>query len=413
MTYSLFEAVGIEIEYMIVDRNSLSVMPLAEKLLTLPDGSIKNEIERGAINWSNELVAHVIEFKLSEPVSGFEGLASQFQEQVNAVNEKLVNYGAMLLPGGMHPFMNPDTDTVLWPYGDRSIYNAYDRIFGCKGHGWSNLQSVHINLPFSSDNEFARLHSAIRLVLPLIPAIAASSPMIEGRLTGFSDTRLNVYRFNQSRIPSIAGMIIPEPVFSEAEYRDRILAAMYKDITPYDPERILRDEWLNSRGAIARFDRNAIEIRLVDTQECPEADISISAFVFYLVKAIVEEKFIPFSGYMNFETERLADILFRCIEKGGDAVIEDSGFLSLFGITRDKARAVDLLIEIFRKLEPEFTELEPFSESLEMILSHNLSSRIISCLGKNPDEKAVHETWLKLSGCLCNGSLFRQEFRYS
>ncbi len=73
----------------------------------------------------------------------------------------------------------------------------------------------------------------------------------------------------------------------------------------------------------------------------------------------------------------------------------------------DKARAGDLLIEIFRKLEPEFTELEPFSQSLEIILSQNLSSRIISCLGKNPDEKAVHETWLKLSGCLGNGSLFR------
>jgi len=406
MTYSIFEAVGIEIEYMIVDRDSLSVRPLAEKLLILPDGAIENEIEMGVINWSNELVSHVIEFKLASPVSTFGGLSEEFQKHVDIVNERLEEFNAMLLPGGIHPLMNPYTDTVLWPYGDKTIYNAYDRIFGCKGHGWSNLQSVHINLPFKGDEEFARLHSAIRLVLPLIPAISASSPVMEGRLTGFSDTRLNVYRHNQAKIPSIAGMIIPEPVFSESEYRDKILASMYKDIASYDPEEILQDEWLNSRGAIARFDRNTIEIRLIDTQECPKADISICAFVFYLVKAMAEERYAPFSRYKDFATERLADILFRCIEKGGDALIEDSGFLSLFGIDSGKVRAGDIIMEIYRKLSSECVELSPFQSSLGVILKKNLSSRIISSLGDDPGEKAIIDTWFRLSESLHKGVLF-------
>lgn len=406
MTFSIFEAVGIEIEYMIVDRDSLSVKPLAEKLLTLPDGSIENEIDMGDISWSNELVSHVIEFKVSEPVSSFEGLFEKFQEQVNTVNSRLEKFGAMLLPGGMHPFMNPDVDTVLWPYGDKTIYNAYDRIFGCKGHGWANLQSVHMNLPFKGDEEFARLHSAIRIALPLIPAISASSPVMEGKLTGLSDTRLNVYRHNQSKIPSIAGMIIPEPVFSESEYRDKILATMYKDILSYDPEEILQDEWLNSRGAIARFDRNTIEIRLIDTQECPNADISICAFVFYLVKAIAEERFLPFSEYKDFGTERLADVLFKCIEKGGDAVIEDSGFMSLFGLGLGKARAGDVIEEIYSNLSSECAELSSFKDSLNVILDKNLSSRIVSSLGKYPGEKGVLDAWFRLSESLRKGVLF-------
>ncbi|WP_027358106.1 carboxylate-amine ligase [Desulforegula conservatrix] len=406
MTYSIFEAVGIEIEYMIVDKDSLSVRPLAEKLLTLPDGTIENEIEMGVINWSNELVSHVIEFKLASPVSSFDGLSGEFQKQADIVNKKLEKYYAMLLPGGMHPFMKPDTDTVLWPYGDKTIYNAYDRIFGCKGHGWSNLQSVHINMPFQGDEEFARLHSSIRLVLPLIPAISSSSPVMEGRLTGFSDTRLNVYRHNQAKIPSIAGMIIPEPVFSESEYRDKILSSMYKDIAPYDPEEILQDEWLNSRGAIARFERNAIEIRLIDTQECPKADISICAFVFYLVKAIAEERYAPFSKYKNFATERLADILFKCFEKGGDAEIKDSEFLAFFGIGGEKARAGDAVKSIYEKLSSDCSELSPFNDSLEIILERNLSSRIVSSLGKDFGEKAVLDTWFRLSESLRKGVLF-------
>ena len=45
---------------------------------------------------------------------------------------------------------------------------------------------------------------------------------------------------------------------------------MYRAIDPLDTEGILQEEWLNSRAAIARFDRGAIEIRCMDTQECPE-----------------------------------------------------------------------------------------------------------------------------------------------
>lgn len=408
MTYSIFEAVGIEIEYMIVDRNDLSVKPFAENLLTLPDGTIENEIEMGAINWSNELVAHVLEFKLSEPVSDFHGLADSFQAQVKVANEKLANLGAMLLPGGMHPFMDPDKDTVLWPYGDKTIYNAYDLIFGCNGHGWSNLQSVHINLPFKGDDEFARLHSAIRLVLPLIPALAASSPVKEGRVTDLLDTRLDVYRLNQAKIPSIAGRIIPEPVFSESEYRDKILASMYKDIAPYDPEGILQDEWLNSRGAIARFDRNAIEIRLIDAQECPKSDIAISAFVFYLIKALCEERFTPFSVFKDFETERLADILLKCIEKGGAALIDDEGYLRLFNISGEKALACDVIKSIYGTVSSVYPELAPYEENLGIMINEgNLSSRIVSALGKDPDDKKILDIWRRLSSCLAEGRMFR------
>ena len=40
---------------------------------------------------------------------------------------------------------------------------------------------------------------------------------------------------------------------------------MYRQIAPLDPDHVVQYEWLNSRGAIARFDRNAIEIRVIDT----------------------------------------------------------------------------------------------------------------------------------------------------
>ncbi|HET9233312.1 MAG TPA: glutamate-cysteine ligase family protein, partial [Candidatus Eisenbacteria bacterium] len=193
MTYryplGLFDAYGVELEYMIVDATTLDVRPIADTLLG-PEG----DVDRGAATWSNELALHVIEIKNSEPAPRLTGLARVFQDEVREVNRRLAPQGAMLLPTGMHPWMDPDREFRTWPHEGGPVYGTFHRIFDCRGHGWANLQSVHLNLPFANDAEFGRLHAAIRLVLPLLPALAASSPARSGRLTGFMDTRLNVYR---------------------------------------------------------------------------------------------------------------------------------------------------------------------------------------------------------------------------
>ncbi len=71
-----------------------------------------------------------------------------------------------------------------------------------------------LNLPFANDAEFGALHAAIRALLPILPALAASSPVIDGKPGGWLDNRLRVYRSNSAKIPSITGRVIPEAVFS-------------------------------------------------------------------------------------------------------------------------------------------------------------------------------------------------------
>ena len=215
MSYSsslrLFEAYGLEIEYMIVDRQTLQVRPLADKVLEQEAGRPTGDVERGAMAWSNELVLHVLELKTNGPYPGLETLAGLFQQEVSRVNELLAPQGAMLLPTGMHPLMDPVRDTRLWPHDYQEVYQAYDRIFNCQGHGWANLQSTHLNLPFSGDEEFGRLHAAVRLLLPLLPALSASTPLADGQVTGFADTRLEVYRHNQARNDAIERIVRTVP----------------------------------------------------------------------------------------------------------------------------------------------------------------------------------------------------------
>src|SRR5690606_22692909 len=81
----LFEAFGIELEYMIVDAESLDVKPCADQLMQIVGGGYDLEVERGAALWSNELALHVIEMKTNGPASKLKGLTPMFVEQVNDI----------------------------------------------------------------------------------------------------------------------------------------------------------------------------------------------------------------------------------------------------------------------------------------------------------------------------------------
>jgi hypothetical protein len=115
---SLFNGFGVELEYMIVDAESLAVRPIADELLALGAGSPPGvaDVERGEIGWSNELVAHVVELKVTEPARDLESLPTLFQQNVREMNSHLAPKGARLMPTGMHPWMEPGRETRLWPH---------------------------------------------------------------------------------------------------------------------------------------------------------------------------------------------------------------------------------------------------------------------------------------------------------
>jgi len=58
----LFEGYGIEVEYMIVHRETLKVLPVTDWLLKKVSGGYNNEVEMGDLDWSNELVMHAFTF---------------------------------------------------------------------------------------------------------------------------------------------------------------------------------------------------------------------------------------------------------------------------------------------------------------------------------------------------------------
>jgi glutamate---cysteine ligase / carboxylate-amine ligase len=407
-TLPIFSAYGIELEYMIVDRDKLDLLPVCDAILKAVAGEYVNEVGQGQIAWSNEVVLHVIELKTNGPVKNLQGLSALFKDNLKKINNLLTEHNGKLMPTAMHPWMDPHRETRLWPHGASEIYDTYNRIFNCQGHGWSNLQSIHINLPFADDQEFARLHSAIRLLLPVMPAIAASSPLMEGELTGLMDTRLETYRKNAEIIPSITGMVVPEPVTSKKEYIKTILQPMYKDIAPHDPDRILQDEWLNSRGAIARFDRNAIEIRVLDTQETPLADIGIASLIIAVLKKIADNDWSIQSRQLAISTMELAQIFNASIRTAEQTVIDNKDYLSLFGFPDRRCDAQEFWQYLYESVILEDIEdREELEQAIHFIINNGpLARRIEKPLKKSYTRPRLMEIYHVLTDCLEQGRLF-------
>ncbi|MCA9061975.1 MAG: hypothetical protein KDA96_02920 [Planctomycetaceae bacterium] len=405
---SLFEAFGVELEYMIVDSAALNVRPIADQLLEAVCGQIQSDFENGPISWSNELALHVIELKTTEPARDLTVLAGQFQQQIRQINQHLQQLSppARLLPSAMHPWMNPFEEMRLWPHDYSPVYEAFNRIFDCRGHGWANLQSVHLNLPFRGDDEFARLHAAIRLVLPLLPAIAAASPIKDGHLNGLMDNRLDVYRSNAARIPEVVGQVIPEPVYSRDAYQQEILQKLYRAIAPFDPDGILQHEFLNARGAIARFDRGSIEIRVTDIQECPAADLAVVQATVALLKSLVNEQWATWEDQAAADTSALAAVLLRAVRDADQAVMDDPALLRLWGISDERITLNQLWRELLEQCQPVLDDAS--AAALEIILQRGPLARRIS--ERLPDREnhrpPVAETYRQLADCLQHGQMF-------
>lgn len=399
--YPAFSGFGLELEYMIVDSSTLDVLPIADRILASQGTADDMDVVRDRAAWSNELALHVIEMKTLGPISDFADATQVFRGEVAALSSLLDAEGARLMPTGAHPWMDPSRETRLWPHQNDVIYQAFDRIFDCRGHGWSNLQSMHINFPFQTEDDFVRVHAACRFVLPLLPGLAASTPFLDGRKAAALDARLLTYEGNCRRVPEITGEVVPEIIESAAAY-EQLLEGIYAALAPHDPEAILREEWVNARGAIARFERGAVEIRVLDTQECPEQDMAIAAIVTTLVQALASGEFMPVSQLVRFPSAPLALQYRKTRTDASGAQLMDDAYRAAFGSSAETVGA--LWRELIARLIP---GTSPMRARLDIIAEQGtLAERLVRRAGPLPSQGELRQLYGEACACLLSGEPF-------
>jgi len=254
-------------------------------------GRIVNFVELPRFTFGKELQIHVMEIKPNNPFESPIVFEETMQEAVLTMQDLLQRkYSASLLGTGMHPLLKLE-ETGVWPHRHRQIYEAYSEIFNLKRHGWLNIQSFQLNLPYSNEESGILLHNMLTNVCAYLPAIAATSPIYEGKFGESVDNRLVFYAHNQEEIPSVTGDVVPEYVSSFAQYREEIIGKYSSDLATAGANRLILDkEWVNSRGVIFRFERRAIEIRVMDEQECVKSDVALSCFIRALLRGLMKKK---------------------------------------------------------------------------------------------------------------------------
>jgi gamma-glutamyl:cysteine ligase YbdK (ATP-grasp superfamily) len=280
---------GPEHEFSLVNQE-LKVLPITDKIIKDYCGKIINFVELPTFTFGKEIQLHVMEIKASSPFKSPVKFEETMQNAVSTLNQIVHKHGALLLGTGMHPLLKLE-DTAIWSHYHRKIYQEYGKIFKLNQHGWLNIQSFHLNLPYRKEADGIQMHNLLANLCAYLPAIAASSPIYEGKAGPDVDNRLHFYKINQKEIPSVTGEIIPEYADSFSQYKHEVIGRYSEALSKAGAGKILLSrEWVNSRGVIFRFDRSALEIRVMDEQECIKSDVALSCFIRATLRGLIALK---------------------------------------------------------------------------------------------------------------------------
>ena len=293
--YKTLNVLGPEHEFSIVDKE-LNVLPITDKVVKAYCGKLVNFVELPRFSFGKEFQLHVLELKATFPFSSPESFEETMFSAVSHILSFLdKKFDAHLLGTGMHPLLKID-ETCIWLHGQQGICKEFKELFNLNQHGWLNIQSFQLNLPAFRETEAIRLHNELVHLSAYLPAIAASSPIFEGRIGPRIDNRLNFYKLRMKEIPSITGDIIPEYASSFKQYKKEVIGGYSLDLAKKGAGKdLFFKEWINSRGVGFRFSRSALELKVLDEQECIKSDVAFSCFIRATLRGLLSNNFEPLS----------------------------------------------------------------------------------------------------------------------
>jgi glutamate---cysteine ligase / carboxylate-amine ligase len=271
--------IGTEHEYSINDEQ-FSARPVSDEILREICGRYESEILFGDVKLGKELQKTVLEMVPTSPADNLVSLETPLVNGMARFN-RIFRGRYRLLGLGMHPLARP-AEIPVWNHDEGEYYEVYNRLFNIRQHGWLNIQALQINISYRNNRELVNLYNRIRTLLPYLIAVTASSPVVEGRLTGTCDNRLVYYRENQQAIPQICNRIIPEKIGTVTDYL-AFQEGIFAELRARDAT-LLCEEWVNSSGLIIRFSRKCLEIKALDEQESIRSDMAVCAFVRSLLR---------------------------------------------------------------------------------------------------------------------------------
>jgi hypothetical protein len=193
----------------------------------------------------------------------------------------------------------------------------------------------------------------------------------------------------------VTGRVVPEVVMSAADYQTVVLDPIRRDVAPHDVEGILDAEWVNARGAIVRFVRDSIEIRVLDIQETPAADLAIAAIAVEAVRLLTDEAFGTLPEQEALQMDDLESVLNFAIDDGDGPVT--GALAKCFG-----AHRAETVMDVWRHIA-DVVDVDEHARPLEHIFRHGcLANRILAAVETRPLEAVYRD----LCDALVSGRMF-------
>ncbi len=196
---------GIEEEFFLVD-------PESRDLLADPDVRIFEacETDGGPHKFVREFLRTQIESN-SRVCESVADVRTALLETRSTVIRAAETHGAAVMAASTHPFAD-------WKEQAPTPRERYERFVVTFQDSVRRflISGMHIHASFGDPDSRIRVMTAVRRYLPILHALSASSPFVEGRETGFKSFRLNL----MTNLPRTG---LPGPLGSRAEF-DRLVA---------------------------------------------------------------------------------------------------------------------------------------------------------------------------------------------
>src|ERR1700726_1357064 len=264
--------VGVEEEFSILDPRTLELLPRFEELRAAAG---VDPVLRDAI--TGELICSEIEI-ISGPGSDLQDALARQRERRARLFALAAAHGVALGATGTHPWADYREQPII----DTEHYRRVEH--DLKYVAWrNNTFSLHVHVGIRDADRAVRVCDRLRPVLPLLLAISANSPFLDGRDSGLHSARSQIFTRSFPRCG------IPDAFGSWDAFREYI-------------------EFLLRTGSIVEFTQvwwsvrphfkfGTVEVRICDAQSsAPESDAVAALMVACIAQATRDvDEGIPFT----------------------------------------------------------------------------------------------------------------------
>jgi glutamate---cysteine ligase / carboxylate-amine ligase len=289
--------VGLEEEFSILHPQTLDLVPRFEELRAAAAG---DRVLRDGL--AGELIASEVEI-ISGTGSDLQDALSRQRERRRALFALADGHGAALGATGTHPWADYREQPII----DTEHYRRVED--GLKYVAWrNNTFSLHVHVGVRDIDRAVRVCDRLRPVLPLLLAISANSPFLDGRDSGLHSAR------TQSFTKSFPRCGIPDAFGGWQAYRDYIeFLKRTNSIVEFT------QVWWSVRP---HFKFGTVEVRICDAQaSAQESEALASLMVACIAQALRDDdEGVPFE---DLAPRLIEENMWRAIRYGLDGRLID------------------------------------------------------------------------------------------